>query len=532
MKPKTLEVVLVKPSKYLPNGFVERYRRGFLPNITPYHIESLTPKMIGDTKVRTRIVDEYTAPDLNYFRLLQAPYERDVERLVAFVGTQSHQFPRAADLAALAAKNGVKAVIGGPHPMTCNTEAHQGKGVSFALAEGELVWGQILADAINGELQPVYGKDQRWQHELESTVVKPPPPHVLDRSLVRMHGAYPARGCPFKCTYCSVTQISGHVVRKQSVEATMASLHLAKKAKIQLIVFGSDNFNKFEDAVELLHAMIEEKINIPFFVQCDTQIADDEELVELLGRAGCEFIFVGVESFDVATLQAAKKTQNKPEKYAKIIEYCRKYGIASTFSNIIGFPNDTVESVKGHIRLVTEMAPGMAWFYILTPIPGTRDYEQFLRDGLITEKNLDRFDCTVPVWNHPNLSHQQLLDLQFGAYQEFYGIRNSFKRVMNEWWNKHLSGTQSYRLLGFNQLMNMAAARQRHPMSGGVGRRNLDRNVDFAHIRRSTYGYDLLPLPDRLEVPEKDQAFTQIHLSGSLKNLKKKREEQNLKIAA
>ncbi len=519
---KLLEVVIIKPSKYLPNGYTENYWRAFLPNMTPYFLDSLTPQTVGETTIVTQTIDEYTNPDLRYLNLLQKPNDKDTNRLIAFAGVQSHQFHRAADLAALAVKRGAMAVIGGPHPITCDTTMLQGKGVSFALGEAELMWHQILFDASCGQLQDVYGAEQRWQYELEPVVVKPPPPHILNRNLIAMYGSYPSRGCPFKCNYCSVIQIAGHVVRNQTVEETMAGLRLAKQAGAKLIVFGSDNFNKFELATDLLQAMIDEKINIPFFVQCDVQIADQEPLIELLGRAKCAFIFVGVESFDRATLVEARKTQNNPDKYGKIIDSCRQNGIIATFSNIIGFPNDTEQSVNEHVNILTEMAPGMAWFYILTPIPGTEQYGDFLRDGLITERNLDRFDCTGPVWQHPNLSHQQLLGLQFGAYEKFYSVRNMTKRLWHDWSRGHLGNVDTMRMVGFSQLMNMAAARQRHPMSGGIGRRRMDHDSNYRDLRRSFYGYDIFPLPQRLLVSKKDQEFTDNNLAGSLRRVKQK----------
>lgn len=161
-----------------------------------------------------------------------------------------------------------------------------------------------------------------------------------------------------------------------------------------MIMFTSDNFNKYPQAVELLDAMIEEKLNLRFFVQCDTQIARQERMVERLAKAGCYQMFVGVESFDRQTLQEAHKKQNLPETYHEIVRLCREYGIASHFSNIIGFPNDTEKSIHEHLAALQEMGPAWASFYILCPIPGTEQYDDFLARGLITERNLDRFDTT------------------------------------------------------------------------------------------------------------------------------------------
>src|SRR5256712_9522370 len=396
-----LRVVIIKPSKYGMTGYVERFHRGFMPNSTVPYIRSMTPASIDGVPIETYAIDEYVQTDLKYLDLLRNPGS---PTLLALVGVQSHQFQRGLDLAAFARANGVEhCVIGGPHPMTCDTTVIHSRGVSFAVAEAEMVWLPILRDAIRGELQPVYGREQRWAQELQAPVVIPPSKRDLRRYFVRMLGIYPARGCPFTCNFCSVIKIAGRQIRSQAIETTMESLRLAKKAGVRLVMFTSDNFNKYAEAHELLEQMIAEKIDIPFFVQCDTQIAKQEELVSLLGKAGCFEMFVGVESFNRQTLLAVHKTQNHPSTYGDIVKLCWKHGVLSHFSNIIGFPEDSVESIHRHLDVLRGLRPNVASFYILTPIPGTGQYDDFLGAGWITEQNLDRFDGTTTTWSHTNI---------------------------------------------------------------------------------------------------------------------------------
>jgi len=78
--------------------------------------------------------------------------------------------------------------------MTCDTSILHGKGVSFAQSEAELVWSEILEDAVAGELQPLYGQTSRWQQELKSPVLEPPNSSDLRRYIMPMLGVYPARG--------------------------------------------------------------------------------------------------------------------------------------------------------------------------------------------------------------------------------------------------------------------------------------------------------------------------------------------------
>jgi hypothetical protein len=496
-----LRVVIIKPSKYGRTGYVERFRRGFMPNSTIPYLRSMTPNAVDGVKIETYAVDEYVQTDLKYLDLLRKP---DVATLLAIVGVQTHQFQRGLDLAAFARGNGIRhCVIGGPHPMTCDTSLLHNRGVSFALAEAEMIWLQILRDAIRGELQPLYGAERRWAQELEAPVIVPPTERDLRRYVIPMLGIYPARGCPFTCNFCSVIKIAGRQIRSQPLETTMASLRAAKKAGIRLVMFTSDNFNKYVEARELLQQMIDEKINIPFFVQCDTQIAKQPELVELLGRAGCFEMFVGVESFSRQTLIAAHKTQNHPSTYGEIVRLCLQHGIVSHFSNILGFPEDTVESLKDHLNVLCDLRPDGASFYVLCPIPGTEQYDQFLAADWITEPNLDRFDGTTPTWRHPKISSPELNDLPFHFYKKFYSARHILETAIQRY-RPRQSGGGIVPYLAHPIFTRLAAWKKLHPMSGGVGRVRLDSITDYIHLRRTQYGVDLVPLPKSLELSKAD----------------------------
>jgi len=496
-----LRVVIIKPSKYRVNGYVERFRRGFMPNSTVPYIRSMTPHSVDGVAIETYAIDEYVQTDLEYLDLLRSPQE---PTLLALVGVQSHQFQRALDLSAFGRANGVRhCVIGGPHPMTCDTSLLQNRGVSFALAEAELVWARILRDAIRGELQPAYGGDRRWAEELNPPVLVPPSKRDLRRYIVEMLGIYPARGCPFTCNFCSVIKIAGRHIRGQSIRTTIESLRNAKAAGVRRIMFTSDNFNKYAEAKDLLEQMIEENVQIPFFVQCDTQIAQQEELVRLLARAGCREIFVGVESFSRKTLLAAHKTQNHPLTYADIVRLCRKNGIVSHFSNIIGFPDDTVRSIHEHLDVLRGVSPDVASFYILCPIPGTEQYDDFLAAGYITEPNLDRFDGTTSTWRHPNLSASELQDLLFFCYRRFYSAAHIVGTAMKSIRFDSISWLVLN--VGLLPLFNrFAAAKRTHPMSGGISRVCADTVSDYSELRRNQFGLEQVPLPKSLELSRAD----------------------------
>jgi hypothetical protein len=497
--PSNLRVVILKPSKYGSDGCLERFRRGFMPNSTVPYLGSMTPDRVGDVPCDVHTIDEYVQTDCDYLSLLHA--SPGTRTLLALAGVQSHQFHRALDLAAYAREHGVRhCVIGGPHPMTCDTSMLEGRGVSFSLSEAEVVWPAILEDSLAGELRPVYGAHQRWEQDLDPPSLKPPSKRDLRRYAVPLLGVYPARGCPYNCQFCSVIKIAGRRVRSQPIETTLASLRAAKAAGVKMIMFCTDNFNKYPDAPRLLEGMIEEKIGLPFFVQCDTQLERQEHLIELLSRAGCFQVFIGVESFDRSALREVGKLQNHPDRYSRIVDLCRRHGVTTHFANIIGFPSDTETAILKRLQTLKMLDPDVTTFYIMTPIPGTDQYEDLRARGLLTERNLDRFDTTCLTWRHPQLTDEQLRDLLFRVYREFYSGPHVVTKLLRAR-RRHVALLHGLAIWWFGRF---AGRRRLHPMAGGIGRVRLDGVADYLPLRRKVFGFDLAPLPKNLALSPAD----------------------------
>jgi len=502
---KPLRVVLIKPSHYHEDGYLSRFRVFFMPNTALSHMAGLTPREVDGRPVETCVIDEVIERDLDYLALLRA--DPGFETVVALVGVMSLQFPRALDLAAYARHHGVEhVVVGGPHPITCDTTEFHGLGVSFALGEAENIWTTILNDAAAGELQPVYGEDQRWASELKPTVSVPPTRRALKRYVARMMGVYPARGCPYRCTFCSIIKIAGRKVRSQPVEATLETLRVAKAAGVRQIMFTSDNFNKYPEAQTLLHAMIDDpRTQIPFFAQVDTQIVRQPDLVALMSRAGCREMFVGVESFDRKILETVNKYQNHPSRYEEIIRLCNEYDIVSHFSNIIGFEHQDEAGVEAHLQELMRQDPDVASFFILTPIPGTEQYDDFMRRGLVTAKSLNEQTCVKLVWKHPNFTAPQLEKILFDCYRKFYGTRRYMKTIKRCWRKTcrfpHLDvKTQTF---SFWALIRVSIGLGMHPMAGGFFRKRVDHCDEYRQLRRERFDVDEIPMPSSRPVPEK-----------------------------
>ena len=305
-------------------------------------------------------------------------------------------------------------------------------------------------------------------------------------------------------------RIAGQRVRSQPVETTLASLRAAKAAGVKVVMFTSDNFNKVPEVEALLAAMIEEKLELPFFAQCDAQVHREEGLVELLARAGCFQMFVGAESFSPETLREAHKLHNDPERTRGSWS-----SAGVTASRATSRTSSASRATRRRGSSPTSGGSGSwrpTWrlFYLLTPIPGTEQYEDFLEEGLVTERNLDRFDGSAVTWRHPNLPDDRLRSLVVRAYREFYGARDVASKVAGVFRRTRdfRRGQALYAVLGYSALSRLAVLSATHPMAGGVGRVRLDRAEDYAALRRSVFGLDRAPLPHGLRSRKRTRRAT------------------------
>ena len=329
------------------------------------------------------------------------------------------------------------------------------------------------------------------------------PPPRLRRYVIPMLGIYPARGCPFTCNFCSVIKIAGRQIRSQSIETTMESLRKAKEAGVRLVMFTSDNFNKYSDAPDLLEQMIEEKIRIPFFVQCDTQVSKQEEFVSLLGEPDAlkclsEWSRSAADA-DCRTQGAKSSRDVRRDREAVRQERHRQ-------------PLLEHHRISGRHRREHSRTPGStAWnesrcrFVLHTDSDsGNRTVRRFSGSGLDHRTNLDRFDATTTTWRHPNLSSPELQNLLFECYRKFFStghiLNTAFRTLRHRQKN---AGFVPY--FGQPLFSRLSAGRRTHPMSGGIGRVRLDSDSDYRELRRDRFDVDLVPLPKSLTLSKADE---------------------------
>jgi radical SAM superfamily enzyme YgiQ (UPF0313 family) len=439
---RRLTVILIKPSKYDDEGYVIRHFRGVLPSNTLACLYGLTEALklreaFGrDTAVEIRIFDDTVQkiPVKRIIRSQRLPAHRTV---VALVGVQSNQYPRAADLARRFRQGGLQVLIGGFHVSGALSLSREMRpeiqelidlGVSVVKGEVEETWGQILSDALDDKLKPLYDflNDKPELHDKPVPMIHR---RYLRRFMTSNFGTIDcSRGCPFNCSFCSIIHVQGRKMRVRSVDALAHAIREnLHQHGIDYYFFTDDNFSRnssWRQIFEMLIRMQEEEgIRIRFMIQVDTQAYKLPDFINLAARAGCTQVFLGMESVNPENLRAAGKSQNHVREFKAMISAWHAAKIATHAAYIIGFPFDTAESVRGDIAVLKdELRVEQASFFMLTPIPGSYDHERMLRAGEYMDPDLNNFDSFHETTRHPNFAQGEWYNTYRKAWSSFYSF--------------------------------------------------------------------------------------------------------------
>lgn len=475
---------LIKPSKYDDDGFPVRHWRGIVPSNTLACLYGLTEEVrarqvLGAVQIKAHAVDETVCkvPLSTIARLHRPPGERV---LACLVGVQSNQFPRAADLALALRRRGVQVMIGGFHVSGMLAMFPQGSpeiralmeaGVSVVAGEVEARWEQLLRDACAGRLQPCYNflnePPDIWQA---------PPPRVDPRLLRRFVSSNYAtidcgRGCPFNCSFCTIINVQGRRMRYRSPECVLRAIRERyREHGISVYFFTDDNFARnpvWEAIFDGLIALREQEgIPLEFVMQVDVAAVRIPRFLEKAARAGCSTVFIGMESLNPGNLKQAGKTQNRVEDYADMVAAWRQAGVRTHVGYIIGFPDDTEESVRDDVRrLIEDVRPDQASFFMMTPLPGSRDHQRLVQDGAWLDPDYNNYDSCHACLRHPHMSSEAWQRSYEEAWHRFYSVEN-MKAILSRAHPKHYWDLFKNLFWYRHSIVNEGA----HPMLTGIFR--------------------------------------------------------------
>lgn len=236
-----------------------------------------------------------------------------------------------------------------------------------------------------------------------------------------MTPALTSRGCPFNCDFCSASQFFGRKWRTRSIENVMEELELLyENYGYRAVAFFDDHFTLNPNRmVEFCENILKNNWDLYWwaFSRVDS-VVKNEELVELMAKAGLKQVFIGFESGNQEVLDNYGKDLSVDNAF-KAVEILKKYKITVWASFIIGALNETKKTIKQTIKFANRLNPEYIQFGILTPYPGTALFEK-VKNRLLTT-NWSKFWAGDPVIKLDKLSPRELKKLFWRAHLSFYG---------------------------------------------------------------------------------------------------------------
>lgn len=239
-----------------------------------------------------------------------------------------------------------------------------------------------------------------------------------------------SRGCPFKCSFCAARIVSGVKYRMHSAEYVLEEIDMLKREySAQQIIITDDTFTLDHARLEkICKGMIDKKYNLAWF--CFSQVNTvDKKMLSLMRQAGCYSIGFGVESASESVLKRMGKPI-KPERVKETISIANRLGIKTQAFYILGSPGETRMQMEDTIRFSREVNATLAFYNMLVPYPGTREFDRCFASVPLKNINWEQFvavgeSCVI---RNPDVSPREIEQLIGTANIIYYA---NFRRLVN-----------------------------------------------------------------------------------------------------
>jgi radical SAM superfamily enzyme YgiQ (UPF0313 family) len=319
---------------------------------------------------------------------------------------------------------GVPVVMGGYH-VTLEPDEAQAEADAIVVGDAEPVWQQMIDDARRRSLQLIY----RGTSRPSLSGLKPRREIFAGRRYQKITLVEFARGCNFKCDFCSIT----------AFHHASQSHRPAQDVAEEMVATGSQRFFIVDDNIVSQPAKARElcialaPLNLNWVGQASIHIADDDELIALMVESGCRGVLIGMESLDPENLHRMGKSWNIASgSYERSLRQFRKHGLAVYGTFVFGYDNDDARLIQRSIDFAREQKLFLAAFNHLIPFPGTPLYRRLEAEGRLLKPRwwLDPESRVGDVTFRPKrMSADELEALCLDARRQFYCWSSIWQRL-------------------------------------------------------------------------------------------------------
>lgn len=355
------------------------------------------------------------------------------------ISTTTSTAPEAYRLADKARAAGVPVVLGGSHVTFMSEEALQHADYCVR-GEGEETLIELI-EAIESGSEPVgikglsYRKGEEIVHNPDRGLIcdldsLPFPDLSLIKGSEKI-GITPiatSRGCPFDCSFCSVTRMFGRGYRFRSVDNVIEEL---KQLKAEKVFFYDDNFTANRGHTkELLDKMLSTGAAPKWTAQVRAEIARDKELLKLMKRSNCYFVYVGFESVNPETLKEFDKRQ-VVEEIVEAIRVMHEHGIMIHGMFVLGAEKDTVQTIQQTVDFALKNKIDTVQIMSLTPLPGTPVFNKMESEDRLLTRDWSLYDGHHVVYRPNSMSPYEMQKAMVLASKKFYSVYQCMKMLIN-----------------------------------------------------------------------------------------------------
>jgi radical SAM superfamily enzyme YgiQ (UPF0313 family) len=354
-------------------------------------------------------------------------YDEEIEEIprnirpdIVGITTLAATATRAFELGDHFRKLGARVVFGGPYPSYMQEEALK-HGDSVVVGEAEGKWEQCLSDFENGVLKPVYSSDDYTEYKTQ----KPPRWDLVNMKRIFQVAVQVSRGCPFNCDFCLVTKTFGRRMRYRDIGNVVEEIRAAPS---KYFFFVDDNLTIHKKyAKELMHAIIPLKIS--WGCMCSIDVANDDELLELMAAAGCFNILIGFESLNPDSLDASNKHHNRRGTiYEEAIRKIHSHGIHINASFVVGFDNDNLDEFERIFDFTLKNSLPNVNLHLLNAPPGSDIHKRYKEEGRLLTCDPGMGVGHFPTIRYMNMSQIDLFDKYMDTIARLY----SFETVLQK----------------------------------------------------------------------------------------------------
>jgi radical SAM superfamily enzyme YgiQ (UPF0313 family) len=323
-----------------------------------------------------------------------------------------------------------KVVAGGPL-FTTGYEDFEGVD-HFVLGEAEVTLAPFLKDLTEGHPQHIYMSDER--PDISRTPV--PMWSLIDMKHYSGMNLQYSRGCPFDCEFCDIIVLNGHLPRTKDSRQMIAELDaLYERGWRGSLFIVDDNFigNKKKLKTETLPAMVawskEKKYPFLFYTEASINLADDEDLMELMVQAGFNRVFIGIETPNDDSLVECNKMQNRNRDLAAAVKKIQRHGFEVMGGFILGFDNDPVSIFSKQIQFIQKSGIVTAMVGLLNAPNGTKLHNRLKNENRLL-KNFSGDNTDFSMNFVPKMKYETLLAGYKNVLDTIYSPRHYYERVV------------------------------------------------------------------------------------------------------